>query len=416
MKTIVERAQQLIDGYETAMTLLPVLFPRKQGAGDVITASVDCAREMLRLTEELKQRDEKDLRIAQTIGEVLPLTVPHRGTVDALKWLAETVDFFAKESEARRAELAKVIEERDAIRDEHRACGRIQAYVKAVAAGGTQPVEGVSVPWLDDLLSDRERLKQEVRLHRDKAAGDYWAWQGDGTDHLETLTCPVLISPRVLSALFSEHGRLARRTLVLERACRLAIEDRQCSQKCDGPHADCPCWYCTIANALVAPERVPGKVVTPAEAEAAWHAGQQVVVVPRTARTADKTTAVVGTAKDLETRLDMLCLAAELALGGWTNVKMRDSLQAVLLAVNENDPVPDPAAPAREELMAALRQFADSNNWDFMPESRHFTQRWAWSPAGNPATLATAALRAADRLLTRVPVPTPPVSQEGTKT
>ena len=31
-----------------------------------------------------------------------------------------------------------------------------------------------------------------------KARGDYWAWQGDGTDDLSSLVCPVLIPAKTL--------------------------------------------------------------------------------------------------------------------------------------------------------------------------------------------------------------------------
>ena len=46
------------------------------------------------------------------------------------------------------------------------------------------------------LDSEHERcddLRRELRLHAQKAADEYWTWQGDGEDHLESLTCPVLI-------------------------------------------------------------------------------------------------------------------------------------------------------------------------------------------------------------------------------
>lgn len=32
------------------------------------------------------------------------------------------------------------------------------------------------------------------------------------------------------------------------------IEDHQCAQKCDGPHGDCPCWYCSSCRAIAAAE------------------------------------------------------------------------------------------------------------------------------------------------------------------
>ncbi len=30
---------------------------------------------------------------------------------------------------------------------------------------------------------------------------EYWAWQGDGEDHLESLTCPIVIQPEDLRKL-----------------------------------------------------------------------------------------------------------------------------------------------------------------------------------------------------------------------
>lgn len=55
-----------------------------------------------------------------------------------------------------------------------------------------------------ELRAYREQLdaaNEEVRLHRDKSNGDYWVWQGDGGDYLESLTCPVLIPAAELAAL-----------------------------------------------------------------------------------------------------------------------------------------------------------------------------------------------------------------------
>lgn len=39
-----------------------------------------------------------------------------------------------------------------------------------------------------------ERMRAELVAHREKAIGNYWCWQGDGEDHPESLTCPVLVS------------------------------------------------------------------------------------------------------------------------------------------------------------------------------------------------------------------------------
>lgn len=46
----------------------------------------------------------------------------------------------------------------------------------------------------------------ELRVHRAMSQANYWAWQGDGQDHLESLTCPVAIDPRVLAQLIAAGG------------------------------------------------------------------------------------------------------------------------------------------------------------------------------------------------------------------
>ena len=43
-----------------------------------------------------------------------------------------------------------------------------------------------------------EHLRSHVTLHMQKARSEYWPWQGDGTDELNTLTYPVLIPAMVL--------------------------------------------------------------------------------------------------------------------------------------------------------------------------------------------------------------------------
>lgn len=48
------------------------------------------------------------------------------------------------------------------------------------------------------------RLKAEIRTLREAATGNYWRWQGDGQDHLESLVCPVLIDATDLRAIIGE--------------------------------------------------------------------------------------------------------------------------------------------------------------------------------------------------------------------
>lgn len=62
---------------------------------------------------------------------------------------------------------------------------------------------------LDEALAvikrEAEKLCDEnAALHREWN-GEVWYWQGDGEDHLESLTCPVLIEADDLRALL-ERG------------------------------------------------------------------------------------------------------------------------------------------------------------------------------------------------------------------
>ena len=49
-----------------------------------------------------------------------------------------------------------------------------------------------------------ERNKFDLNQWSQFASGNYWAWQGDGSDHIESLTCPVVIQPRDLKAILQE--------------------------------------------------------------------------------------------------------------------------------------------------------------------------------------------------------------------
>ncbi len=45
----------------------------------------------------------------------------------------------------------------------------------------------------EEYRRETNRMRVDLGLYRDKVNGDYWVWQGDGSDNLETLVCPVLI-------------------------------------------------------------------------------------------------------------------------------------------------------------------------------------------------------------------------------
>ena len=50
----------------------------------------------------------------------------------------------------------------------------------------------------------------------------------------------------------SDVSEMAATITRLEKAVMNAMVDRQCAHKCDGPHHDCPFWYCECFRALEA--------------------------------------------------------------------------------------------------------------------------------------------------------------------
>lgn len=61
---------------------------------------------------------------------------------------------------------------------------------------------------LDEVLAEIKRkagkLEAENEALRRERQGEIWYWQGDGEDHLESLTCPVLIEAADLRELLKE--------------------------------------------------------------------------------------------------------------------------------------------------------------------------------------------------------------------
>lgn len=58
------------------------------------------------------------------------------------------------------------------------------------------------------LAAENERLKVANKIHRQRCDDEYWAWQGDGQDFLESLVCPVLIQAKDLLAITKDNERL----------------------------------------------------------------------------------------------------------------------------------------------------------------------------------------------------------------
>lgn len=56
---------------------------------------------------------------------------------------------------------------------------------------------------ISELRQENERLKAENKALRRTEKGEVWYWQGDEDDHLESLSCPVLIDAGDLRGLLS---------------------------------------------------------------------------------------------------------------------------------------------------------------------------------------------------------------------
>lgn len=85
--------------------------------------------------------------------------------------------------------------------------GLISKYEQLIATTLTPERQRVK-----ELEKDKANLElaldikaRELVTHRENQRGNYWAWQGDGNDHLETISahCPVLISAKQLMELLS---------------------------------------------------------------------------------------------------------------------------------------------------------------------------------------------------------------------
>lgn len=73
------------------------------------------------------------------------------------------------------------------------------AWLPAILSMAEEAASHDNLPTPLELAS----LRRELTAHRDKANGDYWAWQGDGSDHPESLSCPVLIPAADLRTLLA---------------------------------------------------------------------------------------------------------------------------------------------------------------------------------------------------------------------
>ena len=84
------------------------------------------------------------------------------------------------------------------------------------------------------LILETRQMRDELKTIRRIQKGEVWYWNGDEEDHLETLTCPVIIEPGVLRDLlyqFHMEKEVARQN---EISLNLQIEEnKRLKEACD---------------------------------------------------------------------------------------------------------------------------------------------------------------------------------------
>lgn len=60
---------------------------------------------------------------------------------------------------------------------------------------------------LDATRVKLQKVELEMATRRRLAKDEIWFWQGDGEDHLESLTCPIIITPEALREILQKVQR-----------------------------------------------------------------------------------------------------------------------------------------------------------------------------------------------------------------
>jgi len=83
--------------------------------------------------------------------------------------------------------------------DRAKAVGMIEVHTEAALAAATKRAEDLQAHY----DRDTAKLQQEIARLTAANGGNYWRWQGDGGDYLESLTCPILIDVGQLHEILS---------------------------------------------------------------------------------------------------------------------------------------------------------------------------------------------------------------------
>lgn len=60
--------------------------------------------------------------------------------------------------------------------------------------------------WAADEIDRLRRQVQALKAKDEAEFGNYWAWQGDGEDYPDSLTCPVVMSANQLRELLARRS------------------------------------------------------------------------------------------------------------------------------------------------------------------------------------------------------------------
>jgi len=67
----------------------------------------------------------------------------------------------------------------------------------------TDQILALTPDWLGELTKEIADLKLELSTRYCESIGETWYWQGDGEDHLESTTCPIIIPAEQLRQLIA---------------------------------------------------------------------------------------------------------------------------------------------------------------------------------------------------------------------
>jgi hypothetical protein len=79
---------------------------------------------------------------------------------------------------------------------------------------------------------DAEAYQRAAGMHRDYAKANYWMWEPGADNHLESLTCPVLIAPSDLRRLIDDEQPM--NDVQKQTIRRLAQRARVTAGQCEG--------------------------------------------------------------------------------------------------------------------------------------------------------------------------------------